>query len=1403
MSPADLSPARPRRTPFIRWLAGLLASVPPPSNPARTLLQTSRVAQIKAALFWFPALALTVAWLTPAQAAEPPPDFTDAPIYELGEIPFQTVWHGQDTKFRVRATALGAGTPVTAGYVNPPSGTIYFDAGNFFYRPGANDKAEFTVTFSASVGANRLEQIVPVQPIPLLPPEADLLGVERKGVPDPTSRDYMVISDLRDAGKTRFNHEMRELRTVTISGKEVILRAGHANRLFESYNGNEDIREFHINAEKLIVASSFRLPATKVIIRARQLEFQDLGGQVSHISTQPTSYPGSPTQIATPGGAGLKGGDLEVYVESVTAPLVGGVRAMRFLTKGGTGENGAPGADGEAGPKFKPVDPDHFSANNPDSAQNPNPSIAIRKSTTGMAVDSNRDARFDVYTSVTTASAAVEFKRADNITRSLVNSRWVNGTEWKPDGKNATAGGKPGNGGPAGSGAANLGQVLDLMDSSGGAAGTTPAYKGGGPGTPSPAYFYIAADEYIQQVDAFNKVHYVERRSFEPAATHVATAGRDTPSQTGAVGAGRPKTTTVSPMRWLSSQSLRQIVNHASAAYLEGELEFTYRVMTDYLTQLEQYQAAPDWVSVPPDEQRDFGLLGEEMRLMAHRLANGLDHFGNPPGWVPLLSLEANKLAFEQEIDRAIGILYLEYWLSDSGRSLQAKIGALTDARVNLASESEKLANAYESSNALLPVLDVRAAAIAEETRALQTSLKFLEEQLLREAKDNLKVPVWKRVARGLARVCKLVPVPWVQAVGIGLDVVANFNPKAPWDSLEGIKDVASTYKAGGFNEAAKDLNASYKKIKFPDLPKSVDQNQIKDFVDDLQKAAKPIVGKLKDVQRAFESNQAPKSQIEAELAKLKAESKEFKHLGDRISKLLAEKEIFVQQLAQTMQLLGGLSENITGNLLAMDAINEGYAQAAGALDDRALMYLKEIGRRARARLLLYHYYVKKAYEYRLLRPYPGRLDLQKVFDRFRVLAEQSGETYRQLTGAEFRELRGLYDDVLGELIKEVIVEYNKNAAASTGPRRFLLTGNELESLNQGKGVVVNLRTIGGAGLFPKHEENLRIANISILKLGLESTTGADSTDFIELKVAHGGESILHTSDNNRSRSYRFVHYTSGTEVPIQWGARYFPTTGTLRQTGRSLSADSLLGALLQRSGQVPGQIGYFTQPGALAELQLSVTPGSKFRLNEVLIEVEYEYLARRQSVRSLEITTADGLAPYLEISTPDLGGRQDGLGSFERTYTAGTQVMLSAPDQIGNLRFAGFVDLNQGGVAAGTRPDGPITIQRESRQIVRHAPAQFDGSHHQLALNLSADQRIETRYVAVEELQLGISGNPADGSLKLSLDGERYTPFRLETAPAVQGPWLPLLEGTLITPEERTLPTPGNNGQFYRLTPR
>lgn len=325
-----------------------------------------------------------------------------------------------------------------------------------------------------------------------------------------------------------------------------------------------------------------------------------------------------------------------------------------------------------------------------------------------------------------------------------------------------------------------------------------------------------------------------------------------------------------------------------------------------------------------------------------------------------------------------------------------------------------------------------------------------------------------------------------------------------------------------------------------------------------------------------------------------------------------------------------------------MDAFNVNYAQAAGALDDRAVMYLKEIGRRARKRLLLYHYYVKGAYEYRLLKPYPTRLTLQNLFDRFRTIGETAAQqeginTFHRLSAAEFGQLRGIYDDALGELVREVVVEHNRNAPPQLAPRLLGLSAEEVSLLNQGKPVALDLRTVGG-GLFTAGEENVRIVNLRVKQLEYEPRGVAVPSDELTLRISHGGESTIWTSAGDRPRAHQFVHYTEATERPVQWGARLFPWNDELTQIIRSPSADSLLGALLNQSGNDPQKGGFFTSLGGLCTLNLSLeTRGAGLRLKNAVLEVHYEHVQRRSSLRSLEFSTSDGLPAYIELSRADL----------------------------------------------------------------------------------------------------------------------------------------------------------------------
>jgi hypothetical protein len=222
-------------------------------------------------------------------------------------------------------------------------------SGHFTFTPAAQDKEHFTVTIQASkAGQQPVWQVVSFDPMPHLPAEQEVFGLSpTHAMPDAASTDYIVRSDVLSDTAESFNYVTRQTRTVSISGKTVVLEQGNANGLYDSYNENDDIKAFNVYAEKLVVRNAIRLPQTTVTIYARELRFEDqaLPAANACIVTTPSSLGTLPAQFQD-GQSGLNGGNVTVYVQSFYSTP--GYSA-RFVTDGGVGQAAGLGTPGAAG----------------------------------------------------------------------------------------------------------------------------------------------------------------------------------------------------------------------------------------------------------------------------------------------------------------------------------------------------------------------------------------------------------------------------------------------------------------------------------------------------------------------------------------------------------------------------------------------------------------------------------------------------------------------------------------------------------------------------------------------------------------------------------------------------------------------------------------------------------------------------------------------------------------------------------------------------------------------------------------------------------------------------------------------------------------------------------------------
>src|SRR4030095_8927191 len=127
--------------------------------------------------------------------------------------------------------------------------------------------------------------------------------------------------------------------------------------------------------------------------------------------------------------------------------------------------------------------------------------------------------------------------------------------------------------------------------------------------------------------------------------------------------------------------------------------------------------------------------------------------------------------------------------------------------------------------------------------------------------------------------------------------------------------------------------------------------------------------------------------------------------------------------------------------------------------------------RRAKDRLVQYQYFLAKSFQYRLLRPFNGNLQLTRLFTRFQQLVE--GSTSHLLSQAEFENLKGIFVNELREIVAQSLD--NVNAPSRSFPKSYRLSAEQRQQLNQHHRLVLDLKELG---LINAGDENVRLADL-------------------------------------------------------------------------------------------------------------------------------------------------------------------------------------------------------------------------------------------------------------------------------------------------------------------------------------
>jgi hypothetical protein len=1193
--------------------------------------------------------------------------------YVFGEVPPQTVWTSKTSpgavEFNVKPKRA-AGTIQMVIRPTPAATPIFIkESGHFSFQPSKTDIKDFEIILTESApGEPDQTQIIPLQVYPYLRPEAELLPLEATQL-DPGSLNYIHIAEETGNAIEDFNGS-RKTRSLIVSGPLIVIdQAKDQNQLFRILNAptrdSGDIKDLTIHADRVIIRSRLNLPMTHVTIRARRLEFDDTGNtaQWSAIDTTPESR--SKAAARTPKALrGRSGGALDLYIKEVDFGATG---RARLITVGGKGEAAGEGMPGSPGPDIPLV--------------------------TGWR-NHPRATNYDKITHWR------QFKGDQEV--------FWEGTYALPNnGGDAEPAGNPGDGGDAGLILSTIPIPDDAVLMTGGDPGDMGAIAQGGP-PGRPVQWVIGRQKFLGYTQPIGekggsaaKAEYSTVYTYEYEGFRFAQPGHDAyPRGPGSQGAsGKPSQVDAKIPAWLSPELASAVLVFVKDLYLHNNGDEAVKWLDNYSPQLEEAISVPD-----PDPR--LVSFAQEYAAYRYQISANRDFFGNVAGWVPNLSLEANLRAYKNEIDNALRVFYLKRLFDARKMDRVKQIAVLEETIKVLTSEITDAKRGIIDTLQIMPKLQYEIQAVAREESRIQDDIASLDQQLQTRAhsriQDLSKGAFWKKAARVLSMACKVVPVyqPVLGVVGQGLSMVSNIDTNTPLQTIAGMADVAAQFNATALADSKKSLDDFASKLD----PKNTAGTM--DYVKHLAEVGSKLAPAVSQIGHILQQRQVPATELDAELALIRATSPEYVQLTARVADLSRRKAELAQHISDSTSQIASLSKNLLTSLLARDDLSKASRSQSAILDHRAVQCIDALDQQARERHIRYQYYTARSYEYRFLQTYPVDYNLGTVG----LKVEEILKSPEHPAGVDdYTALRPVYDTSIRNALDHAFQILNQKPPKLTSDGlQFDLTDDERSVLNRDGSVRIRIRD---KIWLPLKQENCRIAGLVVSKIQCTIPKPLPRVASLAITVKHSGRSYVRTGDT----TYAFDHRNSGDYPSFSWGATIDALTNEIKPYIVSntwiLEVLTTLGFSLEDARNSTNPFVLLVRPGADAELTISrdsITRGTdNITIDNLVFSMSVDFFPGSEVNSQLLVETSGNLRPHIQCDQ-DLTGRSNGIGAFERIYRSGAVVRLVAPTSLGSSRFKAW--LNDAGAEVSTQPAIDVTLDKSQvRRALYVNPKEID----------------------------------------------------------------------------------------------
>ncbi len=240
------------------------------------------------------------------------------------------------------------------------------------------------------------------------------------------------------------------------------------------------------------------------------------------------------------------------------------------------------------------------------------------------------------------------------------------------------------------------------------------------------------------------------------------------------------------PEIWVHARNIQPEVNYIRFQYMENNLEYV-RNRCESLNQLLARKFASVEVAMTSDDA-DLMNAQNQIRDLQNRLRSQLDYYGNPIGWVPLLSFEVYQGVFESEVDNAFNLMFLSYLINKADANIEQVSNGMKSARSSMIGEVTALQGRLGENIRNLETYENIYDQLRRDADALRGEMKTMEERLLKDAEANAekerKMAFFKSIASVGGSILSMRPIPGCQVLGQGVSLTSKLDYKEPF-SLE------------------------------------------------------------------------------------------------------------------------------------------------------------------------------------------------------------------------------------------------------------------------------------------------------------------------------------------------------------------------------------------------------------------------------------------------------------------------------------------------------------------------------------------------------------------------------------------------------------------------------------------